>query len=307
MIDNVDHTREKREMALDENDSQIDAASVGNNIFVQIRFLYQSLTKTERNIADLILSNEEEFAQFNVAECARRAKCSEITINRFCKRLGMNGFTELKKSIMDAAMAAYDFGRYRIRKSDTMIEMFNKIAWHYMQTLKDTASMYDEESYLAAYQAIQDAKSLHFFGVGDAYAVCQMAQIKFLRIGIRCSAPSDLACMLSTACMLGPGDVAIGISYSGSTRAVNESLRCAKENGATTIGIVHLAKTAMAKFADIELYTMTVDQSDANDEIARRIAEQAIIETLYMKLVTENRSRFQTQAQKSIVTIIANK
>lgn len=279
----------------------------GNNLYVLIRLLFPSLTKKEKSIANLILEKHEALSEYTMAEFAKVAKCSEITIIRFCKRLGMNGFAELKKKIEDVSISSYDFGRYRIKKNDSLDEIFKKIIWYFIQTLNDTVSLYDMDAYNRAYKAICGAKSIHFFGVGDANAMCQSAQVKFLRIGIPCTAHSDLACMLSTACMLGPTDVAIAVSFSGETNSVNECMRIAKENGAITIGIVHYKETTLSKYSDIELHTITIDQSDAHEEIARRIAERAIIETLYMKLVVDNRDRFLEQAQKSIVAIISNK
>lgn len=276
------------------------------NIFVKIRFLYPSLTKSEKNIADLILDEQGNFTRYTMAECSKDAKCSDATVIRFCRRLGLEGFTELKHNLEDAVYHTYDNGRFRVTKGDSLKTVFEKIVWYYDRTLRDTLSLYSEE-YERAYEALRKAKSIHFFGVGDAWVVCQAAQVKFLRLGIPCTAHSDLACMLSAASMLGPEDVAVGISFSGQTRAIVDSIHAAKDNGAVTIGIVHYEKQPLSKYTDINLYTATIDMTDAHDEIARRVAEHAIIETLYMKMVAEDRERFRERQQKSIATIIANK
>lgn len=277
-----------------------------NNIYVKIRFLFPNLTKSEKNIASLILDEQEHFTHYTMTECAEKAKCSEMTVVRFCKRLGMNGFVELKKNLEDVAYYTDNNAQSRVQKGDTLRDIFGKIIWYYERTLRDTLSLYSEE-YDRAYQAIRGAKSLNFFGVGDAHVVCQEAQVKFLRIGVPCTAHSDFACMMSTASTLTKGDVAIGISFSGETRMVVDCIRTAKENGATTIGIVHYEKQPLSKHTDINLYTATVDLTDAHEEIARRVAEHAILETLYMKLVSEQRDRFRDTSAKTIAAIIANK
>jgi RpiR family transcriptional regulator, carbohydrate utilization regulator len=277
-----------------------------NNIYVKIRFLFPSLTKREKKIAQIVLDEKDEFVHNTMIEVAKKAHCSDATIVRFCRRLGLDGFVELKTRLEDVSHFTYDHGKYLIQKDDSLQQVFEKIIWYYERTLRDTISLYNEE-YERSYEAIRNAKSLHFFGIGDAWTVCQSAMIKFLRIGIPCSAHSDLSNMLSTACMLHEGDVAIGISFSGDTKAVIDCLRIAKENHATTIAIVHYEKQRLSKFSDIDLYTATIDLTDAHDEIARRVAEHAIIETLYMKLITDERDRFRAQSQKSIAAIIANK
>lgn len=278
-----------------------------DNIYVRIRFLYPSLTKSEKLIADLILKEKQNFVNYTMAEVSKTVCCSDATVVRFCRRLNQNGFIELKRELQEAEKSSYDNGKFRIEKDDALPSVFEKIIWYYKQMLNDTKELYSRSDYEGAYNAIRNAKSIHFFGVGDAMPVCKAAEMKFMRIGIPCSAHSDLAFMSAQASMLGKDDVAMAISYSGDTKILVDCMRLAKQNGAKTIAIIHCEKSKIEQYIDYSLYTAVTDMSDAHEEIARRVAENAIVETLYMKLVTSEEGTYKEHSKKSIAAIIANK
>lgn len=279
---------------------------VDDEIFVKIRFLYPSLTKSEKKVADVILDDYEKVCKYTLAEYSEIAGCSDASIMRFCRKLGLAGFLELKQQLSKVNQTAYDNGANRITKEDSASAIFKKIVWQYEKTLNDTLILCDED-FDRAIDAVLDAGKINFFGVGDAWVVCEAAHIKFQRIGIQSTAYSDVALVLATASLMGKGDLAIGISFSGETKLVVDALRIAKENGATTLCIVHYAKCELVKYADIKIFTATTDYTPGHDEIARRTAEFAIIDTLYMALITRKSGVIKEKSRKTLRAIIDNK
>ncbi len=277
-----------------------------NDIFVRTRFLFPSLTKSEKVVAQILLEEGSQLINYTLAELSQKADCSEASILRFCRKLGMDGYAELKEQLAEITNSTYEAGAYRIGTADNLHTVFQKVAWYYEKTLKDTLLLYTDE-YEKAYEAIRQAKSVHFFGVGDAWIVCESARLKFARIGVYSTAYHDSVMMNATASLLGEGDVAIAISYSGDTRSVVSAMQQAQENGATTICVVHMEKSKVAKYSDIRLFTATTDLTIGHDEIARRVAEHVIVESLYMALVTREAEKYSKRLQKTISTIIANK
>ncbi len=281
-------------------------ANSENDIFVRVRFSYPSLTRSEKAAADFLLDEGGNILDLTLAEYAEKAGSSEASVLRFCKRLGMDGYADLKQKLSDATNYTYDHGAYRVNPEDDMCTIFQKTIWHYEKTFKDTLTLYSDD-YEKALRFIRDAEAVHMFGVGDAHLVCQSFQMKLARIGITSTAYSDAALMFATASLMRPCDVALAVSFSGSTRAVVDAMRLAKENGAKTISIMHFEKSQLAKLSDAKLYTATTDMTTGHDEIARRAAEHAILESLYMGLITKDADRFRKNIKKSISAIIANK
>jgi len=275
-------------------------------IFVKVRFLYPNLTKSEKRVADIVIDDYESVSESTLSAIAERARCSDASVMRFCRRLGLDGFIELKAQLAQIRSTAYDNGANRITPEDDTYSIMKKVIWTNEKTLRDTLTLYSED-YERALEAILQAEQVNFFGVGDAWIVCASAQMKFQRCGVRSSTYSDVALSLATASLMTEKDLAIGISFSGDTKLVVDALRIAKENGARTLCIVHFSKCKLIKYSDMKIFTATTDYTVGHDEIARRTAEFAVIDTLYMGLITRKAEIYSRNLKKSIAAIIENK
>lgn len=277
-----------------------------DEIFVKIRFLYPNLTKSEKRVADIVIDDYERVSEYTLLAVAEKARCSDASVMRFCRRLGLDGFTELKAQLATVRATAYDNGLNRITKDDDTYTIMKKVIRTNEKTLQDTLTLYSED-YERALEAILEAEQINFFGVGDAWIVCESAQMKFQRCGVRSSAYSDIALSLATASLMTERDLAIGISFSGDTKLVVDSLRIARANGAKTLCIVHFSRCKLIKYSDMKIFTATTDFTAGHDEIARRTAEFAVIDTLYMGLITRKAEFYTKNLKKSIAAIIENK
>jgi DNA-binding MurR/RpiR family transcriptional regulator len=168
-----------------------------------------------------------------------------------------------------------------------MADILKKVFQNNMQTLNDTLALVSD-NYTKALEALLKAKTIHFFGVGDAFVVGQLAHMKFSRLGLGGSAHSDVMLQLIAASSLTKDDVAFAISYSGGSRTTVQVMKAAKEAGATTICITKMNKSPLLKYTDINLFTATIDLTVGKDIISRRVADQAIIDALYLGVLTKS-------------------
>lgn len=274
-----------------------------NDIFVKVKFLYPSLTKTEKKIAAYITDHTEETCNSSLEEFAASMQCSDASVLRFCRKLNQNGFVELKQSLLYKIPSKEAV--YEITKQDSGREIFEKIVTNYKQSLDDTLALCDD-NFEKAMEAFKEADCIAFFGVGDAWPVCEYAQFKMQRVGVKSYAYSDLAMSLATASMLGKRDLAIGISFSGETKLVIDALRVARHNGAKTICITHFDKCRLTKYADYKIFTATQDYTVGNDIIARRTAEFAIVDAFCSGRIISDK-QYDEAAKKSLNAIMENK
>lgn len=63
---------------------------------LKIQVLYNDMGKSEKKIADYILSDPGALLPLSITDLADRSQSSEATIVRFAKRLGLSGYQELK-------------------------------------------------------------------------------------------------------------------------------------------------------------------------------------------------------------------
>ena len=252
-----------------------------NDIIVRIRFQLPSLPRAEKTIASAILENPEEIGHMTVAKLANETESSEAAVIRFCKRIGYSGFTEFKNDFVTTYSAVDDAALVsdNIDSEDDMQEILKKVFQSNIQTLTDTLAL-ATPSYNDALEAMLKANKINFYGVGDAYVVCLLANMKLCRMGVNSSAHSDVVLQLNSAAELKPGDVAFAISYEGRSKNVLEAIRIAKSKGATVICVTKMNKSPLVKLSDIVLYISTNDLTVGQDKVLRRVADQAIVDAL---------------------------
>ena len=90
---------------------------------------------------------------------------------------------------------------------------------------------------------LSKAGNIAIFGLGNSAPIALDAAHKLSRAGLNANAYSDNHMQAIIASHLKPGDAAIGISHSGSSKDIIEALRIARENGAATISVTNIGKS----------------------------------------------------------------
>lgn len=265
-----------------------------DKISLNIKMLYSEMGKTEKQIADWIFENPGKIISLSIVELAEQCKCSEATIVRFSKRLGLSGYQELKISL--ASENGGSPASTHITVQDSAFEMYQKVCNDIYLSLEKTKSSLNEKLLGEAAEKICKADKIVIFGLGNSSAIAIDASHKFMRAGLNAIAYTDNHMQVIAASHLKENDIAIGISHSGSSKDVVDALKIAKEHNATTIAITNSGKSPILKQSDIVLATSSNETEYNILALNSRIAQLAIIDTLYFYIVY-NRSR---DALKSI-------
>ena len=264
-----------------------------NEIAVRLKFLIPTLPRAERAVAQALLEKPEMICFMTLADLARATESSDASIIRFCRKMGYTGFTDMKQAFSHALDESSIVTVEEINKEDSILDNLKKVYKSNMQALSDTILLANEKAYEEAVELLLHAESKHFYGAGDAAAICQLAFFKFLRIGIPGSAQGDPVMQLIEASNMKEGDVAIVISYEGRSRNIINAMRVTKERGAKIICITKLNKSPMLKLSDINLFIATSDVTAGKDKVVRRVAEQMIIDTLYVSLMVRSNGKYE--------------
>lgn len=282
------------------------------NILATLEFLFPSLTQAEKRAAKYILATPKEVVKLPLQKLAKRCECGEATIIRLCKTVGMTGYTEFKQVLAKQLRTPPERNEgLQFDSNHNMGEIVESVFRLNIFNLKKTLEVAAIEEYEAACNAVANAKKLVFFAIGDAMFPCSYASLRFRRMGFDCYADSDADMQIINAFNMNPGDVAIAISHSGRTKQVVEAMRIAKEKGAKTICFTKAGKSELTKYSDIVLYNVTIDTSVDKEVIARRVAEQAMLDAIYMgvlqKMKTSSFERFKEVSESLKVNKISEK
>ncbi len=254
-----------------------------DKISLKIKLLYDEMGKAERRIADWIEENPGKIISLSIVELAELCGCSEATIVRFSKRLGLGGYQELKISY--AAESGSSSVSTRISADDSPFQMYTKVCDDICLSLEKTKKSLDPELLSSAAEKICSAGKIVVFGLGNSASVAIDASHKFMRAGLNAVSYSDNHMQVIAASHLKEGDVAMAISHSGSSKDIVDALKIAKEHGASTISITNTGKSPILKYSDIVLST-SADETQYNIlALNSRIVQLAIIDSLYFYIV----------------------
>lgn len=235
--------------------------SILDTIYKKAPYLNPAL----RRVADFVVAHPEQCKTMTIKELAIACEVAESTVTRFVREIDIKSYQDLKIAIAETlssneAAAANNEERYvyeGITRTDTAAQIVDKVVYRNMQTLLDTKQRLSADLIERAVDAIAAANVLVFCCMGSSAVAAEEAVMRFTRAGRKCILFRDQGIQRMTATLVGGQDVVIGISNSGASVSVVDSLRTARARGARTIAITSFENSPLAKQADICFFTPT--------------------------------------------------
>lgn len=275
---------------------------------LRIQAVYYDLKTAERKAVDYMLEVPDQIPGLSIIEYAYRAGCSEATIVRLSKRLGYEGYPQLKHAFERAdANGDNDVGYHEIAKTDGPTTVLRKVFESATSALEDTLRLLDAEQYTATVDAIVRSDQMLVSGLGDAGVVATETGYRFSRLGKSCNTPTDPDLQLIYASRLSEGDVFIGISHSGRSAPIVDTAEVALENGATVVAITNFPNSPLAKIAHYVLQTAVFTRTSTGEIMAKRIAQLSIVESLYVNYLMHDQDATRNELLRSDLVVRRNK
>lgn len=262
-------------------------------LLVRLRGLRPSLSPAEDRVAEQVLADARAAAALTISELAVAAKTSETTVLRFCKRLGLPGYPQLRLALAEeSAQPRVSAAKTSdISAKDSIDDIIAKVSFADASAVEETAQQLDRQALASAAAAIAGAKRVDIYGIGASAIVGIDLQQKLHRIGAMAFAWNDPHIALTSATLLARKDVAIGISHSGTTKETIEALEAAGKRGATTIAITNFPVSRLAATADLVLTTAARETSLRSGATASRIAALTVVDCLYIAVAQRDLKR----------------
>lgn len=254
------------------------------NTILHLKSAYSELRPSEQRLADVILNDPPRIVHLSITELASEANVSDATIVKFCKRLGYKGFPEFKILLaQDVAMKPSSiYGQ--VEQDDPVKTVTEKIFQANITALQDTVQVLNSDAMQKAVEVLAQAAEIHFYGMGASGLVALDAEQKFSRIGLRALSFVDGHAQVTRASLLKPGDVAVGLSYSGETEEIIEALQTARLAGAFTLAITNYPASSVVDVADLVLLTASEEDILRCGAISSRIAQLSTIDALFVSV-----------------------
>ena len=253
---------------------------------VRIRSLLPGLARAEQRVAKVVLEDPASVARRSITEVALAANTSETTVTRFCKAVGVGGYPQLRIALAaDTARTEARTTRNlggEISPEDDLAAVIGKVSFADARAVEETADQLEVATLEKVIEVVANAGRVDVYGVGASAFVAADLQQKLHRIGRVCFAWSDTHIMHTSAAVLSPGDVAIGVSHTGATTDTVEALRVAREHGAITIAVTNFPRSPITEVADHVLTTAARETTFRSGATASRIAQLTVIDCLFI-------------------------
>ena len=161
-------------------------AEPGRNVIELIMVRLSTLRKSDRRVAEHILSNPHAALTATVAATARAAGVSEPTVMRFCAALGFDGFQDFKLRLAHSMALGVPATQSVLHEADTPRALADKVFDYAMTSLDWARTRLDHQAVGQAIDLLVAAKRIEFFGFGASWIVAADAQQKFPLFGVPC-------------------------------------------------------------------------------------------------------------------------
>lgn len=260
------------------------------SILFRIQQTKDDFTSTDLKIATYIEENLDSISVTPSDILAIQSKTSLAAWNRFAKRLGFKGITELKlETVRTINDRQSNINEWLIQKSDTLPIIAKKQISMIGDALADTERILNETVLNTCVNHLKTSRHIYIFGVGGNVIICQDFLQKLIRIGYSVICHQDFHVMFLELNNCSKEDIFVAVSYSGETREVTKCAEIAKEKGAKIVALTgfHL-DSPLSKLADYPLYIPKTENELRIGAIMSRNSMLYLTDLLYFGLILED-------------------
>ena len=251
------------------------------NIIPHIEAIYQNFTPLERTIADFFIHNEER-EDLSAKSVARRLYVSEASLSRFAQKCGYKGYREFLFCYERSGAPA---------NHPTTSDHAKLVLNDYQELLNKSYSLLDEEQVARIVRILSEKKRIYVYGKGSSGLVGMEMKLRFMRIGVNIEAITDGHIMKMNSVLLDESCAVIGITVTGKTEEVIESLRAAKRCHATVILLTSHNEKEFHSFCDEVMLFAVKEYLEKGKAISPQFPVLVMVDILYSHLLRLDESR----------------
>lgn len=272
--------------------------------FQSINKNYHNLTRKQRDILDILLSNPENVCYISLKDLSEQSHVSEVTILRMCKRLGFQNFIELKqafrshterlvKNFMETSYFSLDFP---VAERGNKEEVIQQILQNARTQSNEFYTATQTEQILKTARLIYQSKTVLICGQGVSNIVAEYfyRRISPLIGNTILVHPEDMDNVQASLVKLRPGDHIIAISFPRYYTAMRNIVQYAEYKGANVTAITDNLQSPVVTPNSINYLCDTATKVFYNSyslpiELVNLIASGIVLEmgAAYDKLVSD--------------------
>lgn len=246
----------------------------------KIAAAWERLSPAERRVADTVLADPEAAMHGTVASLASAAGVSDPTVIRFCRALGLDGFSGLRISLAQEDRHAPSPRLHRqVAPGQPVSAAAEAVLDSAIAELERLRAALDAAAIDRAALALVRAARIEIWGFGASAAVAEDAAHKLFRLGRGVVARSDPHMQAMAAATLDGASVVLAISHTGRSRELIDNVALAAGNGAVVIAIT-ASPSPLADAAAIVLAAPVEEDTSIFTPMLSRLVHLALVDML---------------------------
>ena len=188
-----------------------------------IHTLYPEMTKKQKSIADCLLEAPEDISYITLAQLSQRTSSSELTLLRFCQKVGCANFLELKNAFREyiqnvvkmLSSPSYFVPDATITDVEGKSELLRQVCREESDACKDFFSSLDLIALISAAEAIRNGKRIFICAHNISHILAEFlkARLRLLNFDTSLINLDDLQDTENTLEQLTPEDLVIFIAF----------------------------------------------------------------------------------------------
>ncbi|MCF1675291.1 MurR/RpiR family transcriptional regulator [Tetragenococcus halophilus] len=246
------------------------------NVIPKIESIYENLTATEKEIADYFIQGPliEDLSAKSISD---KLHVSEPSLSRFAQKCGFKGYREF----------VFLYKQNQHDENDK-VEMTDSVFQTYQDLLSKSFSIIDMEKIKKVNHLLLKASNIYVFGTGSSMMCADEFKFRFMRMGLKIASEPNNHFMKIQTSILKRGDLVIGISVSGKTQEILDSLQMAKKNGAKTVLITSNDEPRYLDFCDEVILVAVIKNLENGKFISPQFPVLIVIDILFAYSMSNN-------------------
>ena len=259
--------------------------------------LAKDLTPVESEIGAYILEHKNEIINMNIQELSEAIPVSKSAIHRFCKKIKLSGFNELKVQLVKDSCNHTNNNiminvNYPFQKGDNANEIAYKLIELYELTIRDTFDYLNCQEIEKVARIINQASVVDIYTHSHNLNPAENFQDKMLTVGKMVNVPKTKYKQRLTVLASDATHVAIILSYSGKATFIKQIVRPLYEKN---IPIILISQAGRNDYPELIKYNIALsDKENMQNRISQfssHIAMQYVLDVIYATFFNQNRQK----------------
>lgn len=246
-----------------------------------------NLTPTENQLAQYILQNKDKIEKLSIQELSEQTFASKSAIHRFCKKIGVDGFNELKvrlvQDLMEESKGDNEIDvNFPFESSDSQGVIAQKLLKLYEASIVDTHNSIDLEELSKSSALLHNADIIDIYTHAHNINVAENFQDKMRSIGRMVNCPKSYYEQRCNATASKRNHAAIILSYSGRATFLPTIVEILHKKGIEIIWIGRVGKSVVPSYIKHHLYIS--DRENLRKRISQfssHIAMQYMLDVIF--------------------------